>query len=108
MSISDRLREERKRLKLTQQAAADQAGVSREMWGRYEKGDALPGGEPLLGFALAGANIQYVLTGHYTDQALSGYEQELLRLFRAADTGTRAAILTLLNGIVRPSPGTEK
>ncbi|MEO9387122.1 helix-turn-helix domain-containing protein [Chromobacterium phragmitis] len=61
--IAQRILQERKRLRLTQQTAADQTGVSREMWGRYERGDALPGGEPLLGFALAGADIQFILAG---------------------------------------------
>lgn len=58
-----RLKEERKRLKLTQAAAGTIAGVTRETWTRYEAGAVSPGMEALEAFALAGADVQYVLTG---------------------------------------------
>lgn len=58
-----RIKEERLRLGLSQVQVAEKSGVSREMWGRYERGDAIPGGEVLFSFAIAGADIQYVLTG---------------------------------------------
>lgn len=58
-----RLREERKRLKLTQAAASSIAGVTRETWSRYEGGAVSPGMEVLEAFALAGADVQFILTG---------------------------------------------
>lgn len=58
-----RLKEERTRLTLKQASAAELCGVSREIWGRYERGMTEPGGEVLYLFAKAGADIQYVLTG---------------------------------------------
>ena len=58
-----RLAEERDRLGLTQAQAADLCGVSREMWGRYEKGSSAPGGEVFANFAIAGGDANYLLTG---------------------------------------------
>lgn len=58
-----RLQEERKRLGFSQADAASNCGVSREVWGRYERGAAVPGGEVLHAFAHLGADIQFILTG---------------------------------------------
>ena len=58
-----RLKDERLRLGINQAEAGDLCGVSREMWGKYERGAAVPGGEVLFSFASAGADVQYVLTG---------------------------------------------
>lgn len=59
----ERLREERKRLGLSQDAAATRASVSREMWGKYERGVGMPGGDVLTAIAQQGFDINYVLTG---------------------------------------------
>lgn len=61
--IGDRIKEERQRLGLKQTEIAEKAGISREMWGKYERGIAIPGGEVLFSFAAAGADIQYLMTG---------------------------------------------
>lgn len=60
---ADRIKQERVRLGLKQASAAELCGVSREIWGRYERGASVPGGEVLFSFAQAGADIQFVLTG---------------------------------------------
>ena len=60
---ASRVKSERIKLSLNQAQAGDLCGVSREMWGKYERGDAVPGGEVLFAFAAAGADIQYILTG---------------------------------------------
>ena len=60
---SARLKEIRIALGLSQQAAADLCDVSREVWGKYERGQVVPGGEVLFSFAAAGADVQYILTG---------------------------------------------
>jgi transcriptional regulator with XRE-family HTH domain len=61
--FSERLKKERTRLGLSQASAGDTCKVSREMWGKYERGEASPGGEVLSTFAAAGADVQYILTG---------------------------------------------
>ncbi|MFJ4141440.1 helix-turn-helix domain-containing protein [Pseudomonas sp. NPDC089734] len=65
-----RLKAERARLGLNQASAAHICGVSREIWGRYERGTTVPGGDVLFSFANAGANVQFILTGS------SGSERE--------------------------------
>lgn len=60
------MKEERVRLGLKQADAAELCGVSREIWGRYERGAAVPGGEVLFSFANAGADVQFVLTGEHS------------------------------------------
>lgn len=69
-----RISEERVRLGLTQESAATACGVSREMWGRYERGVAAIGGESLRAFAVAGADVIYILTGARFVQTQSAQE----------------------------------
>src|SRR3546814_4686790 len=62
--FGERIQLERKRLKLdTQAQAASACGVSREMWGRYERGLALMGTEVLCKFAELGADVAFLITG---------------------------------------------
>jgi len=65
-SLGERMRESRKALQLSQDDVASRCGVSREMWGKYERGAAIPGGEVLAAMAAAGFDIVYVLTGART------------------------------------------
>jgi transcriptional regulator with XRE-family HTH domain len=58
-----RLKEERKRLGLSQAETAEKCGVKRETWSRYENGALTPGMEVLAALAAAGADVQYILTG---------------------------------------------
>ncbi|MFZ2449109.1 MAG: S24 family peptidase [Methylovulum miyakonense] len=60
---ADRLKQERLRLGINQAEAAKLCSISREMWGKYERALAVPGGEVLFSFAAAGADINFVLTG---------------------------------------------
>ncbi|WP_431287495.1 helix-turn-helix transcriptional regulator [Roseateles chitinivorans] len=57
----ERIKEERARLGLSQQQAAEVAGVRREMWAKYEAGSE-PGAKALAGMAAAGVDVIYVLT----------------------------------------------
>ena len=59
-----RIKEERTRLGFSQADISNLCGVSREMWGKYERGLSVPGGEVLFSFAVNGADIQYILTGN--------------------------------------------
>jgi len=93
---SPRITEERKRLKLGQAAAGATCGVSREMWGKYERGLAAMGGDVLLEFAQAGADAQYILTGNRSATALSADEQVLLDGYRALDPLTRKRTLAFV------------
>lgn len=63
-NFSDRLREERERLKLSQTAFADIAGASKPSQVRYENGERRPDSLYLAALAQAGVDITYVLTGY--------------------------------------------
>lgn len=99
--FAERLKEERKRLGLDQAAAGASVAVSREMWGKYERGAAMPGGEVLRAFAMQGADIQYVLTGARSSVALAPEERILLDRFRVSGQPLKdAALRVLLGGTV--------
>lgn len=76
--------EERKRLALSQAKAATACGVSREMWGKYERDQAVMGTEVLARFAAAGADVLYILTGQRNASmpALQPDEAVLLSSYR--------------------------
>lgn len=69
--VGQRLKEERVSLGLSQAEAAKATGVTREHWGRCERGAAVPGGEMLAGFSLLGGDIVYVLTGNLSKRVTS-------------------------------------
>jgi transcriptional regulator with XRE-family HTH domain len=92
-----RLKSERTRLSLKQNELASMCGISREMWGKYERGIAVPGGDVLVSFAQAGADIQYILTGEKSGGvALSRDESELVQHYRKAPLVVKAAALAAL------------
>ena len=75
---AERMKEERIRLGLKQASAAGLCGVSREIWGRYERGAAAPGGDVLFSFANAGADVQFILTGKHSVNAAAQEMNETL------------------------------
>lgn len=93
-----RLKEERKRLKLTQAAASAIAGVSRETWSRYEGGAVSPGMEVLVAFALEGADVQYILTGERGSNPPSTRERLFLDQFRRSTEAQQDEALRVLLG----------
>lgn len=80
---------------------ADRVSITREQWGRYERGLSVPGGDVLGALALLGADISYVLTGtdvNRTPTALSDEERVLLSEYRKAPLAIRHAALGALVG----------
>ena len=91
--ISSLLKEERKRLNLTQADVALSAGVSRETWSRYESNKLMPGTEVLTAIAATGFDVQYLLTGVRSAMALAPDERLLLERYRSATKAGKEAIL---------------
>lgn len=92
-----RLKSERKRLSLNQADAAALCGVSRETWGKYERGTMVPGGDVLLSFAMNGANVQFILTGDEGGGVvLNRDESELIAIFRKSPLAIKAAAMAAL------------
>ncbi|GAB1388968.1 helix-turn-helix transcriptional regulator [Rubrivivax sp.] len=99
--FGQRLREVRKARGQKQEQMADAVGVSREQWGRYERGLAVPGADVLARAAQAGIDIRYVITGsrdYEPAPTLSADEQVLLQQWRAATREVRNAALGALVG----------
>jgi len=86
MDISERLREERKRLALTQEALGEIGGVKLMAQFNYEKGNRMPDAAYLAAIAAAGVDVLYVLTGQraITSTALAPDEAALVDDYRHA------------------------
>jgi len=85
---------------MTQQQVADALEIRREMWAKYEAG-AEPGASVLGRAALAGVDVNYVVTGRRDyvlppSQALSTDEQRVLALFKLASPAVRRAAVGVL------------
>lgn len=94
-----RLKESRKNLGLSQSDAADLTGVTREHWGRCERGMGMPGGEVFAALANAGADVRYILTGKRDFDPpckLSSEEETMLDYFQQASKEARKAALRAL------------
>ena len=88
------MREERKRIGISQADAGLLAGVSREQWSRYE-GGAMPGSDALLRLQGHGFDLNYVLGGARTlgESTMSDDEERLLQAFRVTDAEGKTAVL---------------
>lgn len=92
-SIGDRLREERLRLGLSQAALGEIGGVRKQAQLNYEKGERNPDAAYLSAISKFGADIQFIVIGTRSAEALNDDEQELLNLFRKAPLAVKAAAL---------------
>lgn len=86
MSIGERLRNERERLGLNQEAFAALAGAHRKSQGNYEKGDRLPDAGYLSAIAAVGVDVLYILTGRTPDAPAepAGIDADTLRAIEMA------------------------
>ena len=110
--VGNRLREERERLGLSQAEAGGFAGVSREMWGRYERG-ALPGGDVFVLLGSSPFDVLYILTGQRSQvvapQALLPPDERiLLDNYRAAPPGVQAGVKTTLGAFAAEPVSVKK
>ncbi|MDD7570208.1 MAG: helix-turn-helix transcriptional regulator [[Actinobacillus] rossii] len=92
--FSVRLKNERIRLGLTQAEIASKCGISREMWGKYERGVALAGSEVLFSLASLGVDIGYLFSGVQStpESTLTQKEQTLLEDYRESNEQGKEAI----------------
>jgi len=79
VTIGDRLKEERERLKLSQTSLADAAGTTKKTQIDYEKNKTQPKANYLAAVAAFGVDVAYVITG--------------IRLENVASTPTELAFL---------------
>lgn len=94
MNFSERLREERKKLGLSQEEFALVAGVKKLAQGNYEKGERHPDSRYLAAIAAAGADVLYILTGQRADgQAMDAGEQVLLQSYRRCGAEAKSHLI---------------
>ena len=112
--LSERLKEVREALGLSQQAMAAQLAVSLRSQQNYEAGVRVPDAEYLAGIAMLGADVLYVLTGQRSlplapQSLLDAGDRVLLDNFHAAPEQVQAGVKTAL-GAFAPSgsAGTKK
>lgn len=103
--ISERLRQERKRLKLTQEQVAEAGNVHRKAQGNYEGGTRAPDAVYLAGIAKLGIDIMYVVTGETQNTSLTTDEALLLQAYRKLDTAGKTAALGSVVGIGQAAAG---
>lgn len=97
IEVGARLKEERERLKLSQTAFGQLAGITRNAQGMYESGERMPDGMYYRSIAKAGADVMYILIGENSDSAaLSAREVALLDNYRASSADVQKGISYLL------------
>lgn len=94
--IHERLLEERERLDLNQEQFAELGGVKRRAQVNYEAGERFPDGRYYAGIAAAGADVQYILTGIKSANALAPDELLLLERYRSSPQVIKTAALQVL------------
>lgn len=95
MPLGDRLREERVRLDMTQQAFADACGINKRGQVRYEGDEQVSGGGYLAAAAELGIDVNYVLTGRRQGE-LDMEEARLLAAYRIASDEAKRIVLAAL------------
>lgn len=105
MEFGERLKAERKRLDMTQQAMAEACGVSKRQQLYYEA-DQWPGGAYLASAAKLGVDVAFVLTGARA-QPGSPEEALLVAAYRTANQDVKRAVLAALGADVAASSVTH-
>ena len=101
--FGNRLKEQRKKMGLTQADAAQKAGIERETWGKYERGVFLPSGDVLISFLNIGIDVSalFSVSERQSENLLaeiSKEESELLGYYRQASDNGKFVILSVAKG----------
>lgn len=108
-----RLRAERLRLGLSQEALGALADVSKKSVINYEQGERSPDGRFFAAIAAAGADVLYILTGRRSQavtevQLLPEGDRILLDNFHAAPPQVQAGIKTTLGAFASAGAGATR
>ncbi|MEO6920135.1 MAG: helix-turn-helix transcriptional regulator [Collimonas sp.] len=102
--IGSRLRAERERLGYNQIEFAAIGGASNRTQVDWERGKQVPNAEFLALVAVAGVDVQYILTGKRSSIAMTLDEEELLTGYRGLDIRGKAGVLGMVETLGTPSP----
>ena len=115
MGIASRLQVERKRLGFSQELLASHVGSTKRSVINWEGGAATPSAEVLTGYAAAGADVLYIVTGQRSqalppEATLPQDERALLDAYRACAPEARRNLIAtaalLGAGMVASAPST--
>ena len=95
--FGSRLKEERNKVKLSQEVFGAIAGVSKQSQINYEKSERYPDLKYLQNIAELGCDVQYIITGISSSSLISKEQTEILDLFHNADMSLRKAAIQVLN-----------
>ncbi len=100
--LGSRLKEERKRLGLSQQEFGSIGGVEANAQGKYESGERIPRSDYLAAIGKKGVDVLYVLFGKHTPLAvdsLNDEERTIINHYRALSEEDRDAISQLATSL---------
>ncbi|WP_432239920.1 helix-turn-helix domain-containing protein [Herbaspirillum robiniae] len=99
MTFGQRLKEERKRLGMTQPDFAQVGKVEKNTQLNYEQDKRSPTADYLLAIADAGVDIHYVMHGERATNSLSAEETELVSIARQLSKEAFASVMALANSL---------
>lgn len=104
-NFGERLKEERERKGMTQDAFGAVGGVRKQSQLKYEKAERKPDVEYFEALSKIGVDVQYVVTGQRSEAALSPELSDLIALYQKAPLAVKAAVLRALAGDAQDSVG---
>ncbi|PFH10979.1 hypothetical protein BCF11_3417 [Collimonas sp. PA-H2] len=102
-TFGERLKEERTRLGLTQEALGAVGGVKKLSQFTYEQDQRFPDAGYLIALAAIGVDVQYVMLGKPSVQTLTDEENELLSGFRKLDLRGKVNLLGMVDVVSKTS-----
>ncbi|TVT91379.1 helix-turn-helix domain-containing protein [Pseudomonas sp. RGB] len=105
-SLGGRLKEERKRLLLSQHDFGVIGGVAGNAQGHYERGERLPKSDYLMAIRRRGVDVLYVLSGersHMSADDLTVEETEVVNQYRTLHEADQGAIAQITSSLSRDS-----
>jgi transcriptional regulator with XRE-family HTH domain len=100
--LGTRLKEERKRMGLSQQEFGTIGGVEANAQGKYENGERIPRSDYLAALGKKGVDVLYVITGERTPMtvdALNEAERAIITHYRALNEEDQEAISQLATSL---------
>ncbi|MFJ3468628.1 helix-turn-helix domain-containing protein [Pseudomonas sp. NPDC090203] len=105
--LGTRLKEERKRLGLSQQEFGAIGGVEANAQGKYENGERIPRADYLVALGKKGMDVLYVVSGERTPltmDTLNDAERAIITHYRALNEDDQEAISQLATSLSECAP----
>ena len=103
--FGERIRQERDRLGLSQEAFGAVGGVSKRAQVNYEKSERKPDLVYLDQLSRIGVDVLYLVTGQRSEAVLSPELSDLIALYQKAPLAVKAAVLRALAGDASEAAG---